>query len=36
LNGTVGSAAEKARAVELVGKVDNVARVEDRLTVRPR
>ena len=36
LSGTVGSAAEKARAVELVGKVDNVARVEDRLTVRPR
>jgi hyperosmotically inducible protein len=36
LSGTVGSAAEKARAVELVGKVDNVARVDNRLTVRPR
>ena len=36
LSGMVSSAAEKAHAVELAGKVDNVNRVEDRLTVRPR
>jgi hyperosmotically inducible protein len=36
LTGTVNSAGEKALAVELAGKVDNVARVEDRLTVKPR
>jgi hyperosmotically inducible periplasmic protein len=36
LTGTVASSVEKARAVELAGKVDNVTRVEDRLTVRPR
>jgi hyperosmotically inducible protein len=36
LSGMVGSAAEKAHAVELAGKVDNVNRVEDRLTVRSR
>jgi hyperosmotically inducible periplasmic protein len=36
LSGVVSSAAEKAHAVELAGKVDNVNRVEDRLTVRPR
>ena len=34
LTGTVGTAAEKAHAVELAGKVDNVTRVEDRLTLR--
>lgn len=36
LTGTVNTGAEKARAVELAGKVDNVTLVEDRLTVRPR
>ena len=36
LSGVVSSAAKKAHAVELAGKVDNVNRVEDRLTVRPR
>jgi len=36
LTGSVGSAAEKARAIELAGKTDNVIRVEDRLTLRPR
>ena len=36
LSGMASSAAEKAHAVELAGKVDNVTRVEDRLTVRPR
>ena len=36
LTGDVGSAREKARAIEIAGKVDNVKRVEDRLTVRPR
>ena len=34
LTGTVGTAAEKTHAVELAGKVDNVTRVEDRLTLR--
>jgi hyperosmotically inducible protein len=36
LSGTVASSAEKARAVEIAGKVDGVTRVEDRLTIRPR
>lgn len=36
LTGTVSSSAEQTRAMELAGKVDNVIRVEDRLTVRPR
>ena len=36
LSGAVGSSTEKARAVELAGKVDGVTRVEDRLTVRPK
>ncbi len=36
LTGTVSSASEKARALALAGKVDNVTRVEDRLTVRPK
>jgi hyperosmotically inducible periplasmic protein len=34
LTGTVGSQAEKARAVELAKKDESVKRVEDRLTVR--
>jgi hyperosmotically inducible periplasmic protein len=36
LTGTVSSSAEKARALDLAGKVDNVKRVEDKLTVSPR
>ena len=36
LTGIVNTAAEKSRALEDAGKVDNVTRVEDRLTVRPR
>lgn len=36
LSGTVSTPAEKARALDLAGKVDNVMRVEDKLTVRPR
>ena len=36
LTGTVTSSAEKTRALDLAGKVDNVKRVEDKLTVRPR
>jgi hyperosmotically inducible periplasmic protein len=36
LTGTVSSGAEKVRALALASKVDNVSRVEDRLTVRPR
>ena len=36
LTGTVNSSAEKARALDLAGKVENVKRVEDKLTVRPR
>jgi hyperosmotically inducible protein len=36
LTGIVNTAAEKSRALEHAGKVDNVTRVEDRLTVRPR
>ena len=36
LTGTVSSGAEKARAVEIAGKVNNVTRVDDRLTVGPR
>jgi hyperosmotically inducible protein len=36
LTGIVNTAAEKARALEQAGKVENVTRVEDRLTVRPR
>ena len=36
LTGTVNSSAEKARALDLAGRVDNVSRVEDKLTVRPR
>ena len=36
LTGMVGSGAEKARALDLAGRVDHVSRVEDRLTVRPR
>ena len=34
LTGTVGSPAEKTRALDLAGKVENVTRVEDKLTVR--
>jgi osmotically-inducible protein OsmY len=34
LTGTVNSAAEKAKAVEIAGKVENVARVEDKLAVK--
>ena len=34
LSGTVNSAAEKAKAVEIAGSVDDVARVDDKLTVR--
>jgi len=34
LSGTVGSAAEKMRALDLAGKVENVKRVEDKLTLR--
>jgi hyperosmotically inducible periplasmic protein len=36
LTGTVSTSAEKARALDLAGKVDNVKRVEDKLTVRPK
>jgi hyperosmotically inducible periplasmic protein len=36
LTGMVNSSAEKARALDLAGKVENVKRVEDKLTVRPR
>jgi hyperosmotically inducible periplasmic protein len=36
LTGTVSSAAQKARAVELAGKIEHVIRVEDQLTVRPQ
>jgi hyperosmotically inducible periplasmic protein len=36
LTGTVGTPAEKARALDLAGKVENVTRVEDKLTVRAR
>jgi len=36
LSGTVDNAKEKARAIELAEKADNVKRVEDRLTVSPR
>ena len=36
LTGTVGTSAEKAKAVDVAGKVDGVMRVEDRLTVRPK
>ena len=36
LTGTVSTPAEKARALDLAGKVENVTRVEDKLTVRPR
>jgi len=35
LTGTVSSSAEKTRALDLAGKVDNVKRVEDKITVRP-
>ena len=35
LTGTVSSAAEKTRALDLAGKVENVKRVEDKLTLRP-
>jgi len=35
LTGTVSSAAEKTRALNLAGKVENVKRVEDKLTLRP-
>ena len=34
LSGTVHTAAEKARAIQLANNVDNVARVEDKLTVQ--
>jgi hyperosmotically inducible protein len=34
LSGTVGSAAERMRALDLAGKVENVKRVEDKLTLR--
>jgi hypothetical protein len=33
LKGSVSSADEKARAAEIVGKVEHVVRAEDRLTV---
>ena len=36
LTGTVSSSTEKTRALDLAGRVDNVKRVEDKLTVRPR
>jgi osmotically-inducible protein OsmY len=36
LTGIVSTPAEKLRALEEARKVDHVARVEDRLTVRPR
>jgi hyperosmotically inducible protein len=36
LTGTVSTSAEKTRALDLAGKVENVKRVEDKLTVRPR
>jgi hyperosmotically inducible periplasmic protein len=36
LTGTVKSDTEKARAVELASTIENVIRVEDRLTVRPQ
>ena len=36
LTGTVNSAAEKTHALDLAGKVENVKRVEDKLTVRSR
>ena len=36
LTGTVSSSAEKTHALDLAGKVENVKRVEDKLTVRPR
>jgi len=36
LSGSVDSAREKSRAIEIANKVDNVSRVEDHLTVRPR
>jgi hyperosmotically inducible protein len=36
LTGSVSTSAEKARALDLAGRVDHVTRVEDRLTVRPR
>jgi hyperosmotically inducible protein len=36
LTGTVNSAAEKTHALDLAGKVENVKRVEDKLTVRTR
>ena len=34
LTGTVNNAAEKAKAIEIAAKVDNVMRVEDKLTVK--
>ncbi len=34
LTGTVSSSAEKSRALDLAGKVENVKRVEDKLTLR--
>ena len=36
LSGAVASSSEKAKAVDVAGKVDGVMRVEDRLTVRPK
>ncbi len=36
LSGTLDSAAQKARAVELAGKVDSVTRVEDNLMVQEK
>jgi hyperosmotically inducible protein len=36
LTGAVKSDTEKARAVELASTIENVIRVEDRLTVRPQ
>ena len=35
LSGNVKSAAEKAKAVDIASKVENVTRVEDKLTVNP-
>ena len=35
LSGSVNGAAEKARAIELAGTVNNVTRVEDKLVIQP-
>jgi hyperosmotically inducible protein len=36
LKGTVGSEAERAKAVEIASKTDNVTSVNDQLTVKPK